>query len=443
MRARSVGNLRQAIQSNARRKKFYFAGAIRGNISYEKNFYKIIEIIKEYGEPLTERSNLYNPLDKNFSQKERTLKEKRIYRRDIIQWLGKSSALIAEISGASTGVGYEIHYATRNRRIPVLCLYNASSTPTLVVKQDPSKYILLQQYSDENDLERYLRCFLIILTKTEDIEDIRSIYIDVSNEIAKSSLSIQETGEIIEKLLTFGDSAIIQKDLTNIHVAKFKPVDIDFKDSASFVKFMFRNIILQRRWEQLKSQRIGTTFVSGRKRRIITALSAFKGPTNLLEIYHHAGEDKLQYTQEAFTKNVRAYRKIGLFDTPTKAEYKTPRLSTTKFRDRLILIRTLQGDITVESSRSPREILRKLIVVTRHLQHLSMFIRKFGSKPLVRLLIESKKELWFSKIVEIPILNIDKVDINQHREDQLIEQVTTYLYLKCKDFWKKQYSSFA
>lgn len=439
---RSVDNLRQAIQPNRGRKKFYFAGAIRGDTSYEEYFYKIIEIIKEYGEPLTERSDLYNPLDKNFSPEERTVKEKRIYRRDIFQWLAESNALIAEISGESMGVGYEIRYAIRDRRIPVLCLYHASSTPTLVIKQDPSKYILLQQYSDENALEKYLRCFLIILAKTDDIKDVRSVYIDVSKEIAKSNLNFQEIKEMIEKLLTFGDSAIIQKDLTSTHIAKFRLVDVDFKDSASFVKFMCRNIVLQRRWEQLKSQRIGTTFVSGRKGRIITALSDFKGPTNLLEIYHHVGEDKLQYTQEAFTKNLRAYRKIGLFETPTKMRYKTSRLSTTKFRDRIILIRTLQGDILIESSQSPREIMRKLIIVTRHLQYLSMFIRKFGSKPLFRFLKESRKKPWFSEIPEIPVLNIDEVDIGQHVEDRLIKQITTYLYSKCKDFWKKQYSSF-
>lgn len=46
------------------RKKFYFSGAIRGDTTYEKNFSKIIQTITEYGEPLTERSDLYNPLDK-------------------------------------------------------------------------------------------------------------------------------------------------------------------------------------------------------------------------------------------------------------------------------------------------------------------------------------------------------------------------------------------
>jgi len=437
----SVDNLREAIQPDGEHKKFYFAGAIRGDTSYEKNFYRIIEIIKEYGEPLTERSDSYNPLDKNFTQNERTVNEKRIYRRDIFQWLAKSSALIAEISGRSTGVGYEIRYAIRDRRIPVFCLYHTSSTPTLVVKQDPSKYILLQEYSDEDDLEKYLRCFLIILAKTEDIKDIRSVYIDVSKDIAKSNLSVNEIRERIEEKLTSVDFAIMQKDLTNIHIARFKPADIDFKDSASFVKFMFRNVILQKRWEQLKSQRIGTTFVSGRKRRIITVLSDFRGPTNLLAIYRHVGEAKLQYTQEAFTKNIRAYRKIGLLEMPTNV--KTASLSTTKFRDRLILTKTLQGDVLVESARSPREIMRKLIIVTSHLQYLSTFIRKFGSKSLVRLLRESRKEPLFSKIAEIPVRSIDKVDIGRHLQDELIQQITRYLHSTCRDFWKEQYSSFA
>lgn len=433
--------MRRNIQPVGTRKCFYFSGAIRGDASFERYFYKIIKIINEYGEALTERSDLYYPLDKNFDQEVRTTKEKKIFRRDIIHWLGKSSAVVAEISGASTGVGYEIHYAIRDRRIPVFCLYHISSTPTLVVKQDPSKYILFQPYSDENDLEKYLRCFLMILVRTEYIGHIRSVYSEVANEIANSNRTIQKIEETVERLLTFGETSILQKNLTSIHITRLKSVEIDFKDSASFVQFMFKNIVLQKRWEQLKSQQIGATFVGGRKSRIITTVSDFLGPSNLLNIYRRIGGDELRYTREAFTKNVRAYRRIGLFEAPTKAEYKRPHLGTTKFKDRLVLVKTLQGDILVESSRSPPEIMSKLIVVTRHLQHLSAFLHEFGSKPLVHLLRDSKKQPWYPKIPEIHIHNVDKIDLGRV-ETELVEEIAKYLHSKCTGFWKGRYSSF-
>jgi hypothetical protein len=425
------------------RKKYYFSAAIRGDTSYEKNFRKIIEIINEYGQPLTERSDLYNPLDKNMGKKRVQTTEKQIYRRDIIRWLGEANAVIAEISGGSVGVGYEIRYAVKDRRIPVFCLYSVSSMPSLIIKQDPSKYIILQQYFNEIDLEKYLRCFLMILTLTEDVEDVRSTYRRMSKEIAKSNVGIAEMKEKIESLLTLSDFSVFQKDLTNVHIAKFKPVEIDFKDAASFVRFMFRNIVLQKRWDQLKSQRIGSTFASGRKRRIIAMLSDFQGPTNLLEAYDLLGEDKLRYTREAFTKNIRAYRKIGLFKTPIEAKHQTFRPRGTKFKDRIALTRTFKGEILIESSRSPREIMRKLIIPTSHLQHLSIFLDKFGHGLLVDLLRESKNQPWFSKMPEIPILDIDSVDLGLHLEEKLAEDIAKYLLLMCKEFWKKQYSSFA
>jgi len=427
------------------RKHFYFSGAIRGDTSFVHYFRRIIEIINEYGEALTERSDRYYPLDKNFAQRYQSNIEKKIFRRDITEWLGRSSALVAEISGPSTGVGYEIHYAIRDRRIPVLCLYHVSSRPTLVVKQDPSKYVLLQKYSDENDLEKYLRCFLMILIRTEYIEDIRHTYDEISNRIAKSNLSIHDIEEMVDRFLTFGEPSVIQKSLTTLHIAKVKPARIDFKDSASFVQFMFKNIVLQKRWEQLKSQEIGATFVGGRKSRIITVLSGYfkRGQVmNLLNIYRQVGGDQLQYTREAFMKNVRAYRRIGLFEAPSGAEYWKPKPGATKFKDKLILVKTLQGNILVESSRSRREIMNGLMVITCHLQHLSTFLHRFGSKTLIRFLKESKEQSWYSRIPEVPSLNIDKVDLGQQLEVELAKEISVYVHSKCIELWGEKYSSF-
>lgn len=434
-------NNRAALQFP--RKKFYFSGAIRGDTTYEKNFPKIIRTISEYGEPLTERSDLYNPLDKTLDLEKKKAKEKRVYRRDIIHWMGQSHAVIAEISGGSIGVGYEIRYAIKDLRIPVFCMYHKSSMPSLIVKQDPSKYVILQQYSNETDLEKYLRCFLRIISLTGDIEDIRPIYMRVSREIAESDLSAQEIYERIDDLTKIGDSTILQKDLTSMHVLRLRPQDIDFKDVASFANFMLRNIILQKRWEELRSQRIGATFVSGRKRKIIVALSDFYGPANLLDIYKLLGEDRLSYTREAFTKNIRAYRRIGLFKTSAEPKLEIVRMRGTKFKDILGLTQTLEGKIRIESSRSRREVMRRLIIPTSHLQHLSVFVEKYGSDSLEDLLKESKMQSWLQKIPEMAIPDIDDIDLSSIKEQRAAEEISHNLHEMCKRFWKKHYSSFA
>ena len=426
------------------KKKFYFSAAIRGDTSFERNFRKIIEVISKFGEPLTERSDLYNPLDKALGHKEEKVREKQIYRRDMIRWLGIADAIIAEISGGSVGVGYEIRYAIRDRRIPVFCLYHESSKPSLIVKQDPSKYVILQTYSNADDIEKYLTGFLTILDMTENIEDIRSIYGQMAKELEKSAMNCKEMEKMVENLLAFGETFVLQKDLTNVHIAKFRPPEMDFKDVANYVGFMFKNLVLQKRWDQLKSQRIGATFVSGRKRRIIAALTDFYGPTNLLEVYKLLGEHKLRYTKEAFTKNIRAYRRIGLFKSPAEpSQQQSSKTRSTKFKDKLVLTRTLEGQILLQSSRSPREIMRKLIIPTSHLVYLSSFLGKYGTNTLEELIGKAKRHWWFVKIPDIQTRDIDSVNISDVKEQDMIDEITRYLETDCKEFWQKQFSSFA
>lgn len=430
---------------SVREKYFYFAGAIRGDTSFVLYFRRIIDTINEYGEALTERSDLYNPLDKDFDQKHKRNVEKKIFRRDIMHWLRKSSAVIAEISGPSIGVGYEIRYAIRDKRIPVLCLCHVSRKPSLIVKQDRSVYVFFQEYSDENDLEKYVRCFLEILIRTEYIEDIKEAYGKIAPKIAESNPTAHDIKDLVERQLTFGEPSHIQSDLRTLHAAKVKSARIDFKDSASFVQFMFRNIILQKRWEQLKSQEIGATFVGGRKGRIITVVSkAFRREkvVNFLDIYCQAGQDKIQYTREAFMKNVRAYRRIGLLEAPTAAENWKPKPSAAKFKEKLVLVKTLQGNILVESSRSRREIMNGLVIVTRHLQHLSAFLHDFGSKTLANFLQQSRAQPWYPKIPDVLSLNIDKVSLGQELDVELTKEISTYIHSRCMELWKEKYSSF-
>ena len=96
----------------------------------------IIRVVEAYGEPYTEKSSSYRPISQYSDEATRLSTERTIYKRDI-EWLKKSRAVIAEVSGASTGTGREIEKAVRMKK-PVFCLYHKSSLPSLMITQDPS-----------------------------------------------------------------------------------------------------------------------------------------------------------------------------------------------------------------------------------------------------------------------------------------------------------------
>lgn len=137
-------------------KKIYCAGAISGDISYQASYKKIIELVKQNG-----FTPLYEPeLKPNY-----ILSDEEIYRRDI-NWINQSNAVIAEVSGPSLGVGFEIAYALFVLKKPVLALYN-ENVPRLsaMIKGCDSPLISIQKYKDELDLEKFVRIFLQLILK--------------------------------------------------------------------------------------------------------------------------------------------------------------------------------------------------------------------------------------------------------------------------------------
>lgn len=422
----------------SKRMIFYCAGAIRGDTSYEKYFDRIVKIVSLFGEAKTERFG-YSPLTRWTDAM-----KKKVYERDM-RWIRKSRAIVAECSGPSYGTGHEITYGTRIVRIPTLGLYHASSLPSLMLTQDTSKYIFPQKYSNEKELENYLRLFLELVTKFDNIDHIRENYLKYQGEVPKldahgiRALAESLTQKAASNLV--GIQGELELDIERITVVKPDLTEIDFKDSKDLVEFMFKNLVLQKRWARLKSQRIGTTFASGRKFRIIDVLSRPDAPRSLLQIYELYGRDRLGYTREAFTKNVRAYRRIGLFEIPEKIE--RLRAGTTKFMDQYAVFKTLHDEFEIKSSRSSREVMNNLIIVTQHLHHLADFLRRFSSASLIVLLRDAKEKGWYSEISDISILNIDKVNMTSFMRHEWAKKLAMYLHSKCKEFWKEQYSSFA
>ncbi len=131
----------------------YCAGAIRGNTKFQKNYKEIISVVSSLGH------TALSELNKNFSPGA-PLTDKEIYKRDI-KWLEKSKAVIAEISGASTGVGFEISYALFKQQIPVLALANDKSESTsAMIAGCNSKLLTFKKYSGADELKSIISEFI-------------------------------------------------------------------------------------------------------------------------------------------------------------------------------------------------------------------------------------------------------------------------------------------
>ncbi|MBT8379225.1 MAG: nucleoside 2-deoxyribosyltransferase [Ignavibacteria bacterium] len=96
----------------------YCAGPIRGDVSYQKFYAEVINHIEDEGHSALAEFN------GEFSVSV-PLTETQIYKRDL-KWIDGSKLMIAEISGPSLGVGFEIAYAIFQRKIPVLALVNSN-----------------------------------------------------------------------------------------------------------------------------------------------------------------------------------------------------------------------------------------------------------------------------------------------------------------------------
>jgi hypothetical protein len=94
----------------------YCAGAIKGDISYQSFYKNIVEYLCETGHMA------YSELNKELFTSG-SLTDREIFTRDV-QWIKESQLMIAEISGPSLGVGFEISFALYVLNIPVLACYH-------------------------------------------------------------------------------------------------------------------------------------------------------------------------------------------------------------------------------------------------------------------------------------------------------------------------------
>jgi hypothetical protein len=131
----------------------YCAGPIKGDTTFQKIYLEIINFIESEGHtPLAELSAKFTPTN--------PLTDKQIYTRDL-KWIDGSKMMIAEISGPSLGVGFEIAYAVYQKKIPVLALVNNTvKNVSAMITGCDSILLTVVNYRNPEDLKEIIRLYI-------------------------------------------------------------------------------------------------------------------------------------------------------------------------------------------------------------------------------------------------------------------------------------------
>lgn len=126
---------------------------MRGNSTYHQNYSEIVRVVESMGHTaLSEKSSKFSSTI--------LLSDKQIYTRDI-KWIDGSKIMIAEVSGPSLGVGFEISYAMFVKKIPVLAVYqdNAGQISSMI-SGCPNPLLQLKKFSNVDDLTITIKTFI-------------------------------------------------------------------------------------------------------------------------------------------------------------------------------------------------------------------------------------------------------------------------------------------
>ncbi|MEK9182861.1 MAG: nucleoside 2-deoxyribosyltransferase [Patescibacteria group bacterium] len=133
--------------------KIYFAGSIRGGRDDKEIYSKIIDILKNHGEVLTEHVGDH----KLTALGEVGITDEQIYERDMA-WLKEVNALVADVSTPSIGVGYEVASAEAlNKKI--LCLYREGAEKRISGMINGNKNLTVKTYKTVFDLPEIFENF--------------------------------------------------------------------------------------------------------------------------------------------------------------------------------------------------------------------------------------------------------------------------------------------
>ncbi|MBP9715332.1 MAG: nucleoside 2-deoxyribosyltransferase [Candidatus Pacebacteria bacterium] len=126
--------------------KIYFGGSIRGGRGDQEIYLEIINILKNYGEVLTEHIGDKSVTD--MGQIYRTDEE--IFNKDV-SWVHDCDVMVSEVTNPSLGVGYELGLAeSLNKKI--IALYRPSEDRKLSSMIRGNKNITCIDYKDISEL---------------------------------------------------------------------------------------------------------------------------------------------------------------------------------------------------------------------------------------------------------------------------------------------------
>lgn len=140
------------IQFQENSMKIYFAGSIRGGRDDKEIYLKIITLLQEYGEVLTEHIG-----DPNLTIHGEDLDIEYIYKRDM-GWIRDADVLVADVSIPSAGVGYEIGYSESLGK-KILCLYREGSEKRISGMIEGNKNLIIKNYKIVDDLDEIFKEF--------------------------------------------------------------------------------------------------------------------------------------------------------------------------------------------------------------------------------------------------------------------------------------------
>lgn len=121
----------------------YFSGAISGGRVDVAQYARIVAALEAAGHRVLAGA----VASETVGDAGELLDDRRIFDRDL-RWLDEADLVVAEVSVASLGVGYEIAYARYRRGIAVICLWRSGFTKrcSAMISGDPR--IELIRYDD-------------------------------------------------------------------------------------------------------------------------------------------------------------------------------------------------------------------------------------------------------------------------------------------------------
>ena len=132
----------------------YCAGPIKGDTKYQESYKDIVRIVESMNH--TALAQFSSKIPSTIF-----LNDKQIYTRDM-KWIDGSKIMIAEVSGPSLGVGFEIAYALFVKNIPVLAVYNEQEQNiSSMISGCNHPNLQLKKYYNQDDLARIIRNFIV------------------------------------------------------------------------------------------------------------------------------------------------------------------------------------------------------------------------------------------------------------------------------------------